>query len=96
MKQPLAPIVNDFKGKDIVSLSQFDRPSVETVFSAIQQIKTTFASTRFTDTFKNYTDIFIFFYGCKTHGRAHTGKSECCHYVFNRKRGNTGGYGEGA
>jgi aspartate carbamoyltransferase len=61
MKQPLAPIVNDFKGKDIVSLSQFDRPSVETVFSAIQQIKTTFASTRFTDTFKNYMAALMFF-----------------------------------
>lgn len=38
-KQPIAPIVNFFKGKDIVSISQFDRRSIETLFEHIHNLK---------------------------------------------------------
>lgn len=60
-KQPLAPISSDFLGKDIVSLSQFDRPSIERVFSTIHQLKTTFSTARFTDTLKNHLVALMFF-----------------------------------
>lgn len=61
MKQPLASIENTFLGKDVVSLSQFDRPSIETVFNTVKQLKQTFSSTRYTDTLKNHMAALMFF-----------------------------------
>ncbi len=38
-KQPMAPIENFFKGKDIVSIAQFDRESIESVFDKVLEVK---------------------------------------------------------
>lgn len=60
-KQPLAPIENFFTGKDIVSLSQFDRLSVEKVFDITHEIKTGMAGKAFTTWLNDTLSALLFF-----------------------------------
>lgn len=61
MKVPLAPIENDFLGKDIVSFSQFDRPSIEKLFKFTKKVKAQLARDEFSTELKNTLTSLIFF-----------------------------------
>lgn len=61
MKVPLAPIENDFLGKDIVSFSQFDRSSIEKVFDVTKKVKHELTKEEFTTQLKNTLTALIFF-----------------------------------
>jgi aspartate carbamoyltransferase len=60
-KRPLAAIENDFKGKDVVSISQFDRASLETVFAATGRMKAELAGKRFGAYLRETTTALMFF-----------------------------------
>ena len=55
------PIQNSFSGKDILSLSQFDRPSIQTVFEKTAQLKAQFQTQPFSETLKNTLSALLFF-----------------------------------
>lgn len=59
--QTLESIQNSFSGKDILSLSQFDRPSIQTVFEKTAELKKQFSSQRLTETLNQTLAALLFF-----------------------------------
>lgn len=59
--QTAESIQNSFSGKDILSLSQFDKPSIQTVFQRTAEIKKQFQSHSFTNTLQNTLSALLFF-----------------------------------
>ncbi|MCX7996625.1 MAG: aspartate carbamoyltransferase [Patescibacteria group bacterium] len=60
-KTPLEPIASRYTGKDIVSLTQFDRPSVELLFDTITQLKKRVETERMLSLLKKHIVGLFFF-----------------------------------